>query len=101
MELPARKYFMNFCEKVPKKCVLAAYHMRGLFRNNNDVVIRKHFVNFCKSASKNCVLVAYTLRGLFSSGNRSKRKNLSDQIEGVIAGRKISSPLNKKICEGG
>lgn len=53
MELPARKYFMNFCEKVPKKCVLAAYHMRGLFRNNNDVVIRKHFVNFCKSASKN------------------------------------------------
>ena len=31
MELPARKYFMNFCEKVPKKCVLAAYHMRGSF----------------------------------------------------------------------
>ena len=78
MELPARKYFMNFCEKVPKKCVLAAYHMRGLFGNNNDVVIRKHFVNFCKSASKNCVLVAYTLRGLFSSGHRSKHKNLSD-----------------------
>ena len=44
MELPARKYFMNFCEKVPKKCVLAAYHMRGLFRNNNDVVIRNQQV---------------------------------------------------------
>ena len=39
--------------------------------------------------------------GIFSRSHRSKRKNLSDQIEGVIAGRKISSPLNKKICEGG
>lgn len=37
MELPARKYFMNFCEKVPKKCVLAAYHMGGLFRETKNV----------------------------------------------------------------
>lgn len=78
MELPARKYFMNFCKKVSKKCVLATYHMRGLFRNNNDVVTCKHFVNFSRSASKNQVLVAYTLRGLFSSGHCSKRKILSD-----------------------
>ena len=33
-------------------------------------------------------------RRTFSEGHRSKRKILSDQIEGVIAGRKISSFLN-------
>ena len=31
----------------------------------------------------------------------SKRDFLSDQIEGVIAGRKISSPLNKKFAKEG
>ena len=61
----------------------------------------KQSVNFLKMASKNRVPVAYAVRGFFSVRHRSKRKNLSDQIEGVIAGRKISSPLNKKICEGG
>ena len=61
----------------------------------------KRFVNFLERASKNRVLVAYAVRGFFSVRHRSKRKNLSDQIEGVIAGRKISSPMNKKICEGG
>ena len=58
-------------------------------------------MNFLEKASKNRVPVAYAVRGFFSVRHRSKRKNLSDQIEGVIAGRKISSPLNKKICEGG
>lgn len=58
-------------------------------------------VNFLEKASKNRVPVAYAVRGFFSVRHRSKRKNLSDQIEGVIAERKISSPLNKKICEGG
>ena len=61
----------------------------------------KWSVNFLERASKNCFPVAYAVRGFFSVRHRSKRKNLSDQIEGVIAGRKISSPLNKKICEGG
>ena len=61
----------------------------------------KRSVNFLEKASKNRVPVAYAVRGFFSVRHRSKRKNLSDQIEGVIAGRKISSPLNKKICEGG
>ena len=60
----------------------------------------KQSVNFLKTASKNRVPVAYAVRGFFE-GHRSKRIILSDQIEGVIAGRKISSPLNKKICEGG
>jgi hypothetical protein len=45
--------------------------------------------------------VAYAVRGFFSVRHRSKRKNLSDQIESVIAGRKISSHLNKKVCGGG
>ena len=58
-------------------------------------------MNFLEKASKNRVPVAYASEGIFSKGHRSKRKILSDQIEGVIAGRKISSPLNKKICEGG
>ena len=57
-------------------------------------------MNFLEKASKNRVPVAYAVWGFFE-GHRSKRKILSDQIEGVIAGRKISSPLNKKICEGG
>ena len=57
-------------------------------------------MNFLEKASKNRVPVAYAVRGLLE-GHRSKRIILSDQIEGVIAGRKISSPLNKKICEGG
>ena len=57
-------------------------------------------MNFLEKASKNRVPVAYAVRGFFE-GHRSKRKILSDQIEGVIAGRKISSPLNKRICEGG
>ena len=61
----------------------------------------KWSVNFIERASKNCVPVAYAVRGFFSRGHRSKHKTLSDQIEGVIAGRKISSLLNKKICEGG
>ena len=61
----------------------------------------KRSVNFLEKASKNRVPVAYAVRGFFSVRHRSKRKNLSDQIEGVIAGRKTSSPLNKKICEGG
>ena len=61
----------------------------------------KWSVNFLEKASKNRVPVAYAVRGFFSVRHRSKRKNLSDQIESVIAGRKISSPLNKKICEGG
>ena len=61
----------------------------------------KRSVNFLERDSKNRVPVAYAVRGFFSKGHRSKRKILSDQIEGVIAGRKISSPLNKKICEVG
>ena len=61
----------------------------------------KRFVNFLERASKNCFPVTYAVRGFFSVRHRSKRKILSDQIEGVVAGRKISSPLNKKICEGG
>lgn len=60
----------------------------------------KWSANFLEKASKNRVPVAYAVRGFFSVRHRSKRKNLSDQIEGVIAERKISSPLNKKICEG-
>ena len=92
------KYFVNFCEKGSKKCVLAAYHMGGLFRETKKC---KWSVNFLEKASKNRVPVAYAVRGFFPVRHRSKRKNLSDQIEGVIAGRKISSPLNKKICEGG
>ena len=31
------KYFVNFCEKGSKKCVLAAYHMGGLFRETKNV----------------------------------------------------------------
>ena len=54
-------------------------------------------MNFFEKAYKNRVPVAYAVRGFFSARHRSKRKNLSDQIEGVIAGRKISSPLNKKL----
>ena len=61
----------------------------------------KWSVNFLEKASKNRVPVAYAMRGFFSVRHRSKRKNLSDQIEGIIAGRKISSHLNKKVCGGG
>ena len=61
----------------------------------------KRFVNFLERASKNRVPVAYAVRGFFSARHRSKRKILSDQIEGVIAWRKISSHLNKKVCGGG
>ena len=53
-------------------------------------------MNFLEKASKNRVPVAYAVRGFFSVRRRSKRKNLSDQIEGVIAGRKISSPPELK-----
>ena len=56
----------------------------------------KWSVNFLEKASKNRVPVAYAVRGFFSVRRRSKRKNLSDQIEGVIAGRKISSPPELK-----
>ena len=94
---------MNICEKGSKKCVLAAYHMRDFsegFEQAAQAQKCKRSVNFLEKASKNRVPVAYAVRG-FLRGHRSKRKNLSDQIEGVIAGRKISSPLNKKICEGG
>ena len=61
----------------------------------------KWSVNFLEKASKNRVPVAYAVRGFFSVRHRSKRKNLSDQIEGIIAGRKISSHLNKKVWGGG
>ena len=61
----------------------------------------KWSVNFLEKASKNRVPVAYAVRGFFSVRHRSKRKILSDQIEGVIAGRKISSHLNKKVCGEG
>ena len=54
----------------------------------------KWSVNFLEKASKNRVPVAYAVRGFFSVRHRSKRKILSDQIEGVIEGRKISSFLN-------
>ena len=60
----------------------------------------KRSVNYLKRACKNCVSVAYAVRGFFRGGHRSKRKFLSDQIEGVIAGRKTSSHLNKKVCGG-
>lgn len=54
----------------------------------------KWSVNFLERASKNRVPVAYAVRGFFSVRHRSKRKNLSDQIEGVIDERKISASLN-------
>ena len=54
----------------------------------------KWSVNFLEKASKNRVPVAYAVRGFFSVRHRSKRKILSDQIEGVIEGCKISSFLN-------
>ena len=54
----------------------------------------KRSVNFLEKASKNRVPVAYAVRGFFSVRHRSKRKNLSDQIEGVIDERKISASLN-------
>lgn len=44
MELPARKYYMNFCEKVPKKCVLAAYHMKGVFQKGRSRQHRQKIV---------------------------------------------------------
>ena len=54
----------------------------------------KRFVNFLERASKNRVPVAYAVRGFFSVRHRSKRKNLSDQIEGVFNERKISASLS-------
>ena len=54
----------------------------------------KWSVNFLEKASKNRVPVAYAVRGFFSVRHRSKRKILSDQIEGVIDERKISASLN-------
>ena len=54
----------------------------------------KWSVNFLERASKNCVPVAYAVWGFFSVRHRSKRKILSDQIEGVIDERKISASLN-------
>ena len=54
----------------------------------------KWSVNFLERASKNCFPVTYAVRGFFSVRHRSKRKNLSDQIEGVIDERKISASLN-------
>ena len=56
------KYFVNFCEKGSKKCVLAAYHMGGLFRETKKC---KWSVNFHKRVSKNRVPVAYAVRGFF------------------------------------
>ena len=50
-------------------------------------------MNFLEKASKNRVPVAYAVR-VFFEGHRSKRKILSDQIEGVIDERKISASLN-------
>ena len=54
----------------------------------------KQSVNYLKMASKNHVPVAYAVRGFFSVRHRSKRKNLSDQIEGVFNERKISASLS-------
>ena len=54
----------------------------------------KWSVNFLEKASKNRVPVAYAVRGFFSVRHRSKRKNLSDQIEGVFNERKISASLS-------
>ena len=51
-------------------------------------------MNFLEKASKNRVPVAYGSEGIFLRGHRSKRKNLSDQIEGVFNERKISASLN-------
>ena len=56
------KYFVNFCEKGSKKCVLAAYHMGGLFRETKKC---KWSVNFHKRVSKNRVPVAYAVKGFF------------------------------------
>ena len=53
----------------------------------------KWSVNFLEKASKNRVPVAYAVRGFFE-GHRSKRKILSDQIEGVFNERKISASLS-------
>ena len=59
MELPARKYFMNFCEKVPKKCVLAAYHMRGLFWRDANRPRRRRTVNDLWIFSKGLLKIAF------------------------------------------
>ena len=99
-----RKHFVNFRRSGSKKCVLAAYHMRGLFRRDANRQRRRGNVNDLWIFSKRLLKIAFPWPmqwGDFLRGHRSKRKNLSDQIEGVIAERKISSPLNKKICEGG
>ena len=39
------EHFVNFCEKGSKKCVLAAYHMRGLFRRDANRQRRRGNVN--------------------------------------------------------
>ena len=91
------EHFVNFCEKGSKKCVLAAYHMRDFFggvRTGTQARKYKWSVNFLEKASKNRVPVAYAVRGFFSVRHRSKRKNLSDQIEGVFNERKISASLS-------
>ena len=78
--------------------------IEGLFRRNANRQRRRGNVNDLWIFSKRLLKIAFPWPmqwGDFFEGHRSKRKNLSDQIEGVIAGRKISSPLNKKICEGG
>ena len=51
-------------------------------------------MNFLEMAANNRGPVAYAVRGFFSVRHRSKRKNLSDKIEGVIDERKISASLN-------
>ena len=99
--MPSKKYFQNWLFKTQFSVGLN----RRTFSEGRKQAAQarkcKWSVNFLEKASKNRVPVAYAVREFFSVRHRSKRKNLSDQIESVIAGRKISSPLNKKICEGG
>ena len=53
------KYFVNFCEKGSKKCVLAAYHMRGLFRRDANRQRRRGNVNDLWIFSKRLLKIAF------------------------------------------
>ena len=54
-----RKHFVNFCEKGSKKCVLAAYHMGGLFQKAANRQYRCRTVNVLWIISKELVKIAF------------------------------------------
>ena len=53
------KYFVNICEKGSKKCILAAWHMRGTFSRDANKQRRRGSVNDLWIFSKGILKIAF------------------------------------------